>query len=53
MPFKWLSDIPQRIFQQFKDDATTLFEELRTNADAYLELAHKGIVGRQAMSGPY
>jgi hypothetical protein len=44
VPFRSLSEIPQRIFQQLKDDATTLFGELRTSADAYLELAHKGIV---------
>jgi hypothetical protein len=44
VPFKGLADLPRRIFDQLKNETTTVFAELRTSADAYLELAHKGVV---------
>ncbi len=44
--FSSLSEIPQRIFEQVKDQATTIFAQIRTSASTYLELARKGIIAQ-------
>jgi hypothetical protein len=42
--FGSLSEIPRRIFDQVQQQATKIFDQVRTTASTYLELTQKGII---------